>query len=177
MDEEKKPQPQPEQLSYLKGLLITLAILGFAVIYIFICSALGFTDFWVGLVAVTLWGALGLKMELIPNIWVGAAVGVLIAASLWFLPELLGSVLGMILAFGLIIFALWFMILKKAKILFNDSTFIFLNIFTYQHFATEANTFTFFPDLAMGAIILGLVPFVILKYLSNKKAKDTAAEG
>lgn len=174
MNEEKKIEAEQEETSYFKGFLTALAVLGIVIIYIGICTALGFHNYWIGLVAFTFWGALGLNVELIPRIWIGAAVGILIAAAIWWLPIKLGAMAGMVAVVIIIILALWLLIIKKFSILFNDSTFIFLNIFTFKYFTDAMDTFTYLPDLAVDAVILGLIPFIIIKYLANKKAKQAS---
>jgi len=168
----KHIEAEHEDISSLKGFLVSLAILGIVFIYIVICTALGFHNYWIGLVALTLWGALGLKAELIPRIWIGAAAGILIAAFIWWLPLKLGAIAGAAAVLIIIILALWLLIIKKVSLLFNDSTFIFLNIFTFKYFTDAMDTFTYLPDLAVDAVILGLIPFGIIKYLANKKAKQ-----
>ncbi len=170
MNNNEKTEAHHLEVSPLKGLLLSAAIMVIAIVYIVICEKAGFHDFWVGLTALVIWVALGRTVESIPKVWIGAAVGILMATSLWWLPEKLGMVPGYLSVLVIITLALWALVIRKFDLVINDSTFLFFNVFQAHAFAT--GQIAYLPDLAFMAVLLGVIPFAIIKYLTYKKTKQ-----
>ncbi len=59
-----------KDLPFWKAVLITLGVLALAVGFVSLGSLLGLKDPWIPMVAVTVWGAMGMKMEQAPGIFI-----------------------------------------------------------------------------------------------------------
>ena len=70
-----------QEIPFWKAVVITLGIIAAALGWMYVGSLLGFNDLWIPLVALTLWGAMGNDMKLVPGIFAGGAIGLLLALA------------------------------------------------------------------------------------------------
>ena len=161
-----------QDLPFWKAILITLGIIAVAVGWMYVGSLLGFNDPWVPLVALTLWGAMGNKMELAPGIFMGGAVGLLLALGVEALPDLYGDwavlipVVGIVLAISCVIKGMF-------PLVCNFGLFIFLTIGGADVFLDQRPQLEYLKNLAFGAVCFWIIPWLILK-LKSRGSQDAA---
>ncbi len=166
--------------TYLKGFLITLILAVIVFVYILLSKVLcGLEHYWVGFTALTIWGACGGKFEEMPNIYIGALVGLLIACSLWWIPAKISSsgfgispIWGIILSLLVIIFIVAGLISEKFQLVCNSSTLIFLNVFTAHHYMTMKSHLNYLPDIFLGAVCFWFIPVLVRMAFNKIKLKN-----
>ena len=161
-----------QDLPFWKAMLITLVIFILALAYMAITSYLGLNDPWIAFVAVTVWGASGMKMEQAPGIFLGGALGLLISLAMEALPDLYGD-----WAAIFPVAAIFLAISCKIKGLFplfcNFGLFIFLTLGSADIFLDQRLQLLYLQDLACGALCFWIVPWLILRLKSRGEGKVT----
>ncbi len=163
-----------QDLPLWKAILITLAIIVLAVCYIAVTSYLGLNDPWIAFLALTVWGATGMKMKQAPGIFLGGAAGLLISFSLVALPELYGA-LAVLIPLAAIILSISFKIKEQFPLICNFGLFTFLTIGTAGFISDQKLQLSYMEDLAFGALCFWIIPWSITKLIGNsshKQAKD-----
>jgi len=162
---------EQEKMSFWKALLISIGIIILAVLYITIASWLGLKDPWVAFLCLMLWGAMGMQMEQAPGIFIGSAAGLLVAMLLGVLTDTLGPPGGLIFV-ALIVFVITCQIKGWLPLICNFGLFLFLTIGT-AHIISEQRAFLqYLKNLAFGAILFWIIPWVILKFRSKGKEQE-----
>ncbi|MGI9292017.1 MAG: hypothetical protein ACR2QG_12185 [Gammaproteobacteria bacterium] len=160
-----------EKLPFWKAVLLTLAIIAIALIYIFLGSLLGLEDPWISFVALTMWGALGMKMEDAPRIFLGGAAGIMLGYALWQLPELFGAWAAIIPLIGIIL-AISCHITQRIPLICNFGLFIFLTIVSADMFLEQRPHLMYLQNLAFGAFCFWIVPWAAIKLRPQKHGQD-----
>ena len=131
----------------------------------------GLNEPWVAFVALTVWGAIGMKMEQAPGIFIGGAVGLLISYGLDVLPEIYGDA-AVIVPVAAIVLAISCKIKEMFPLVCNFGLFIFLAIGSADHFIEQRLQLQYLQDLAFGAICFWIVPGLVLKARSDSAARS-----
>ncbi len=160
-----------QDLPYWKAILIALAIIAVAGLYIFFATLLGLNNPWVAFVALTVWGAVGMKLEQAPGIFVGAAIGLLISLSLVVLPELFGDI-ALILPVGVIVLAIACKIKEVLPLFSNFGLFIFLTIGSADVFMKQRMQLDYLQNLALGAVCFWIIPWLVVRLRTNRAVKE-----
>ncbi len=151
-----------ENVSFPKAILITLAVLVLAATYIFVGSLLGLTDPWIGFVALTLWSAMGQKMDEAPGIFIGGAAGLLIALMVEWLPDVYGA-WAVSIPLVAIILAIGCVITGKLPLICNFGMFMFLTISSADVFLDQRLQLLYLRDLAYGALVFWILPWAVIR--------------
>ena len=160
-----------EGISFWKAILITLGILTVALGFIYVASLLGLNDPWIPFLALTVWGALGMKMEEAPGVFLGGAVGLLISLSLELLPDLYGDAAAIIPVVAIIL-AISCKIKGWLPLFCNFGMFTFLTVGTADVLLDQRLQLPYLQNLAFGALCFWIVPWLILRLWSRGK-QDT----
>ncbi len=159
-------------MPFWKALLISLAIIVVALGYMMGTSFLGLDNPWIAFLALTIWGATGMKMEQAPGIFLGGAVGLLISYGVVALPEMYGD-LAVIIPLALIILSITFVVLGRLKLIFNFGLFTFMTIGSAP-FVNEGGLQLFYlHDLAFGALCFWILPWVVTRFMRKPPAKPS----
>lgn len=162
-----------QDIPFWKAILITLGVLAGAAGWIYVASLLGFKDPWVPFVAVTLWSAIGMKMEQAPGIFIGGAVGLLLALGIEALPDIYGELAVLIPVAGIVL-AIACVIKEKFPLVCNYGLFLFLTIGGADVFLDQRPQVGYLQNLAFGALCFWMIPWTILKLKSGGgKAEDS----
>ena len=164
---------EKENLPFWKALLISIGIIILAVLFITIASFLGLKDPWIAFLALLLWAATGMEMKQAPNIFIGGAVGLLVAMLLGILTETLGPPGGLIFA-ALIVLIISCQIKEWLPLICNFGLFLFLTIGTAHVILDQSPHLKYLENLAFGAICFWILPWLVLK-LKTKKNGNTLA--
>ncbi len=162
-----------QDLAFWKAVLLTLGIVAVALGLMYGASLLGLHDLWVAFLAVVVWGASGMKMEQAPGIFIGAAYGLLLSLSIEALPDLYGDWV-VIIPLVAIILTISCAITGKLPLFCNPSTFAFLTIGGADIILDQRLQLEYLPNLAFGAVLFWVVPWLILK-LKSRGSQDTDA--
>ena len=163
-----------QDVPFWKAILITLGILAAAVGWIYIGSLIGLRDPWVPFVAVTLWSAMGMKMEQAPGVFIGGAAGLLISLGIEALPDLYGDWAVLIPVVGIVL-AISCMIKEMFPLVCNFGLFIFLTIGSADVFLDQRLQLLYLKDLAFGAVCFWIIPWAIMQLKS--RGQEEASEG
>lgn len=163
-----------QDLPFWKAILITLGIMAAALGYIYVASLLGLDDPWIPFAALTVWGAMGMKMEQAPGVFLGGAVGLLISLSLEALPDLYGDAAALIPVVAIVL-AISCKIKGWLPLVCNFGLFIFLTIGTADVFLDQRLQLSYLQDLAFGALCFWIIPWLIATRLRGG-APPTKAE-
>ena len=161
-----------QDLPFWKAVLITIGIVAVALGLIFGASLIGLNDLWIAFLALVVWGASGMKMEQAPGIFIGAAYGLLLSLSVEALPDLYGDWVA-IFPLIAIILTISCAITGKLPLFCNPSTFAFLTIGGADIILDQRLQLEYLPNLAFGAVLFWIVPWLILK-LKSRASQDTA---
>ena len=156
-----------------KTMVEPLGVLVAAVGFIYVGSLFGLTDPWVPFVALTMWGAMGMKMEQAPGIFLGGAVGLLISLGMEALPDLYGD-WAVIIPLVAIILAISCHIKGWLPLFCNFGLFIFLTIGGADVFLDQRPQLGYLKNLAFGAVCFWIIPWAILK-LKTGGSEDAGA--
>ena len=162
-----------QDLPFWKAILITLGIVAVALGLIYGASLIGLNDLWVAFLALVVWGASGMKMEQAPGIFIGAAYGLLLSLSVEALPDLYGDWV-VIIPVVLIVLTISCAITGKLPLFCNPSTFAFLTIGGADIVLDQRLQLEYLPNLAFGAVLFWIIPWVIIK-LKSGGSQDTDA--
>ena len=163
-----------ENIPFWKAILITLAVLALAVTYIYVGSLLGLNDPWIGFVALTLWSAIGQKMEQAPGIFVGGAAGLLISLAIEWLPDVYGE-WAVVIPLIAIILAISCVIKGWLPLICNFGLFMFLTIGTAEVFQDQRLQLLYLLDLAYGALIFWILPWLVIRLRGEKDGNTPQA--
>ncbi len=155
-----------QDIPFWKAILITLGVFAVAGTWIYIASILGLKDPWVPFVAVTLWSAIGMKMEQAPGIFIGGAVGLLLALGIEALPDIYGEWTVLIPVVGIVL-AVSCVIKEMFPLVCNFSLFLFLTIGGADVFLDERPQVEYLRNLAFGALCFWLIPWAVMKVKSG----------
>lgn len=158
--------PAASGITLGKGILIALGVLAVVMSWILFGNlVLGLKNPWVGLVALTTFGAAyDNDLAHAPKIWIGSAVALLIGWSLWYVPEVTGSPAGALVGLGLIIAALGAFIAQKFPLICNFGMFMMLTVSTASvQIMEEQHHLVYFADLAYAAVCFWLLPWAFVK--------------
>lgn len=160
-----------QDIPFWKAILMTLVIIALAVGYMEGTSLLGLTDPWIAFVAVTMWSAIGMKMEQAPGIFLGGALGLLITLAMEALPDLYGD-WTVVFPVLVIILAISCKIKEMFPLFINFGLFIFLCIGSADIFLDQRLQLQYLQDLAFGALVFWIIPWLILKLRSTTAQQD-----
>ena len=155
-----------QDLPFWKAVLLTLGIVAVALGLLFGASLIGLNDLWVPFLALTVWGATGMKMEQAPGIFIGASYGLILSLSVEALPDFYGDWVVIIPVIAIIL-----TISCQIKGLFplfcNFSTFAFLTVGGADIILDQRLQLSYLPNLAFGAVIFWIIPWLILRLRSG----------
>ncbi len=157
-----------QKLSWTKALLMTIGIIIVALGLLYLGTLIGLDDLWIAFLALVIWGAIGMKMEQAPGVFIGGAVGLCLSLSVEILPDLYGEWAAVIGIAG-IIFAIASSIKGAFPLFFNFSTFAFMTVGGADVILDERLQLSYLPNLAFGAVIFWIVPWVFLKFRPAKE--------
>ena len=155
-----------QELPFWKAILLTIGIIVVALSIIYGASLIGLKDVWVAFLALTVWGATGMKMEDAPGIFVGAAYGLLLSLSVEALPDIWGA-WAAVIPLVLIILTISCQITGKFPLFCNFSTFAFLTIGGADIILDQRLQIEYLPNLAFGAVVFWIIPWLVLKLKSS----------
>lgn len=164
------------EIPFWKAILLTIGIIIVALSLIYGASLIGLHDIWVAFLALTVWGATGMKMEDAPGIFVGAAYGLLLSLSIEALPDLYGAWAAFIPLVAIIL-TISCQITGKLPLFCNFSTFAFLTIGGADIILDQRLQLEYLPNLAFGAILFWLLPWTIIKLKSRGQEEVSTGEG
>ena len=164
-----------QDLPFWKAILITIGIIVVALSLIYGASLIGLNDIWVAFLALVVWGASGMKMEQAPGIFIGAAYGLLLSLSVEALPDLYGDWV-VIIPLVAIILTISCAITGKLPLFCNPSTFAFLTIGGADIILDQRLQLLYLPNLAFGAVLFWIVPWLILKLRSPAQEEASTGE-
>lgn len=162
-----------QDIPFWKAILLTLGIVVVALGLVFGASLLGLKDVWVPFLALTVWGATGMKMEQAPGIFIGAAYGLLLSLSVEALPDMLGD-WAVIIPVVAIVLTISCQIKGLFPLICNFSTFAFLTVGGADIILDQRLQLEYLPNLAFGAVLFWIVPWLIIK-LRSGGSEDTGA--
>ncbi len=162
-----------QDLPFWKAILLTLGIVVVALGLIFGASLIGLNDLWVAFLALVVWGASGMKMEQAPGIFIGAAYGLLLSLSVEALPDLYGD-WAVIIPVVAIVLTISCQIKGLFPLFCNFSTFAFLTVGGADIVLDQRLQLVYLPNLAFGALLFWIVPWLVLK-LKSRGSQDTGA--
>lgn len=163
-------EPTAMNVSFGRGILIATGILAVIIGWILVGNlVLGLYNPWVGLIALTTFGAAYQNnLDDAPKVWVGSAVALVIGWLLWFVPEVTGSPLGALVGLFVIVVALGAFIAQKFPMVCNFGMFMMLTVATASsQIMEEQNHLDYFGDLAYGAVCFWLLPWAIVNLRSR----------
>ena len=161
-----------DDVSFPTAILITLGILVAALGFILVSSLLGLNDPWIPFLALVVWGALGMKMEQAPGVFLGGAAGLLISLSLELLPDLYGDAAAIIPVVAIIL-AISCHIKGWLPLFCNFGLFAFLTIGTADVLLDQRLQLPYLQNLAFGALCFWIIPWLVLRVKSRgEKALD-----
>lgn len=164
-----------QEMPFGKAVLLTIGIIIIALSLIYGASIIGLHDIWVAFLALTVWGATGMKMEQAPGIFIGAAYGLLLSLSVEALPDLYGA-WAAIIPLVLIILTISCQITGKLPLFCNFSTFAFLTIGSADIILDQRLQLDYLPNLALGAVLFWILPWTILKLKSSGQQEAGAGK-
>ena len=151
-----------QDLPMWKAILIAVTIIFLAIGYIAVASYLGLNDPWIAFTALTIWGALGMKLDQAPGIFLGGAAGLLISFSIIKLPELYGTA-AVLIPLAVIILSIAFKIRDQFPLICNFGLFIFLTIGSAALVNEQRLHLIYLGDLAFGAFCFWVIPWSVVK--------------
>lgn len=157
----------------LKGLLVLLAVIVVIGAFVSLCISLGIDQFWAAFIFLLSWASVehAALDKLLPCA-VGALGGLALAWSHQLLPGWLGESQGMLVFFGLILIAVYLIIMSWLPVLINFAFMLFLTVGTVP--AVQQTADTTFPG-AFKALALGIVFFGALVWVGNRVMAGRAA--
>ena len=160
------------KMPFWRAILISLAIIVVALGYMMGTSYLGLNDPWIAFLALTVWGATGMKMEQAPGIFLGGAIGLLISYGVVALPKMYGD-LTIILPLAAIILSISFVIVGRFKLIFNFGLFTFMTIGSAGFVNENMFHLSYLKDLAFGALCFWILPWVVTNFMRKPPAKHS----
>lgn len=160
-----------QDLPFWKAVLITLGVLVAAGTYFFVTSLFGLENPWIAFVAVTVWSAIGMKLEQAPGIFVGGAVGLLISWSVAEFPVLFGD-FAVIVPLVAIVLAIACKIKEMLPLVCNFGLFAFLTIGTAPVLLEQDMHLVYLKDLAFGAVCFWLLPWLVARLKSESAQRQ-----
>ncbi len=161
-----------QDLPFWKAILLTIGIVAAALGLLYVGSLIGLHDLWIPFLALVMWGASGMKMEQAAGIFIGAAAGLLLSLSVEALPDLYGD-----WAVVIPVVAIVLLISCQIKGLFplvcNFSTFAFLTVGGADIVLDQRLQLVYLPNLAFGAVLFWIIPWLILKLRSKGNQQET----
>lgn len=160
------------EITLVKGMLIALAVLAVVLSWIVFGNlVLGLQNPWVGLVALTTFGAAYQNnLADAPKVWIGSAVALLIGWILWYVPAVTGSPAGAVVGLLLIIGALGAFIAQKFPLVCNFGMFMMLTVSTASvQIMKEQNHLGYFLDLAYAAVCFWFLPLAFVTLRARMK--------
>ena len=163
----------PKPMGWATGLAMLAAVILGVAGYIGLCTALGVASVWAGFAFALYWGGmLRGDMAAMPTALTGVLLGIAMAAGLHLLPLLLGTA-GLALALGLILVAVYLMLMGRATFFVHNGTMLFLTIGTIPAVAAGGDF------LGMGASVLIVVAIFITlasigRAIAARKARPVA---
>ena len=152
-----------------------IGIIAFALSWMYVGSLFGFNDPWVGFLAVTLWGAMGMKMELAPGIFVGGAAGLMLALGIEALPDIYGDWAGLIPLVAIVL-AISCSIKGIFPLVCNFGLFLFLTIGGADVFLDQRPQIGYLKNLAFGALCFWIIPWLIIQLRQRGQGNGNTTE-
>ena len=163
-----------ENIPFWKAILITIVVIALALTYIYVGSLFGLKDPWIGFVALTLWSAIGQKMEQAPGIFIGGAAGLLISLAIEWLPDVYGD-WTVVIPLIAIILAISCVIKGKFPLICNFGLFMFLTISGADVFLDQRLQLVYLRDLAFGALVFWIIPWLVIRMRGAKDGNTPQA--
>ena len=152
-------------LPFWKAVVLTLGIVAVALGLIHSASLIGLNDLWVAFLALVVWGASGMKMDQAPGIFIGATYGLLLSLSVEALPDLYGEWV-VIIPVVAIVLTISCQIKGLLPLFCNFSTFAFLTVGGADSVLDQRLQLEYLPNLAVGAVLFWIIPWLTLKLKS-----------
>ncbi len=159
-----------QDLPFWKAILLTIAIIASALVYMFITSLFGLKDPWIAFVALTIWGATGMKMEQAPGVFLGGLLGLIISLAIEVFPDLFGPA-SVVLPVTVIILAVACKIKERLPLLCNFGLFMFLTVGSAEIVSDQRLQLLYMRDLAFAALCFWIAPWILLKFRSRNAAE------
>ncbi len=160
-----------QDLSFWKAILLTITIIACALLYMLVTSLFGLKDPWIAFVALTIWGAIGMKMEQAPGIFLGGLSGLIISLTIEVFPDLFGPA-SVILPITVIILAVACKIKEYLPLLCNFGLFMFLTVGSAEIVSDQRLQLLYMKDLAFAAVCFWIAPWIFLKLRSRNAVED-----
>lgn len=154
----------PFGIQILKAIGVVVAL---AAIILFM-NFLGMKQAWIPLLGLTIWGMLGLSMDVktIISIWLGGFVALFAAFSIGWASMQFGPV-GYVIP-GVLVFTLFFHVINdRTNIVFNLPCAIFITAATGM---PNGITISCWKELLFGFVIFGIIPIIAGKVMAKKAA-------
>ncbi len=154
----------------LIGALILLVIIAWIILGQLVFKL---QNHWVGLVALTMFGAVySNNLSDAPKVWIGSAIGLLLAYLLWYLPSIMNPVAGAIIVLTMIAVLLGGLISQKLPIICNFPMFMMLTIAANIKPIMDSHEHLYYlQDLLYGAICFWIIPSSIIRLKKMKGPK------
>ena len=165
-----------DHISFPKAILITLGIMAVALGFIYVGSLLGLNDPWIPFLALVVWGALGMKMEQAPGVFLGGAAGLLISLGLELLPDLYGDAAAIIPVLAIVL-AISCNIKGWLPLVCNFGLFAFLTVGTADVLLDQRLQLPYLKNLAFGALCFWIIPWLVLRSRSRGRRELDGAPG
>ena len=173
MTEEQSAEVQvmPFWKAYLVGVAVIAVVIAWLV---FGMLVLKLQNAWVGLVALTMFGAVyHNNWPDAPKVWIGSLVGILLGYLNWWVPEQIGQWGGLVVLFVLIIPLLAGLVMQKLPLICNFPMFMMVTICNLVPAIVKAKEhLLYLEDLAYAAVCFWAIPVLIFKLKAMKAAKS-----
>jgi hypothetical protein len=166
--QEQQPAAKPR---FGRTLIVTVCFTLFALVVIGIQTLVGLNQFWIAFLGLNIWTALGSKMKIkeILKVWAGALTGLLLLLLLGWVTTQFGASAGLVLQIALIFIVIFCIVGQRLIYFFNLPCGFFLTILS----AMPEHVWQWSFDILYGFIIIGLVPFALVKLGAKFKSGKT----
>lgn len=169
------PAVPAARMSPGKGLLVLLAIIVGTAALLGLFHVTGVTAPYAGFLFLLYWAGLNhAAPELYLPSLIGGLVGIALAWGLTVLPLALGTGPGFAVALGLLLLAIYMLVMGWLPIAINNSTMLFLTVASAAPLHNVATLAQMARGLVVGAAFAGAL-FFILKRLTARQGAQTAA--
>ena len=174
MTTEQSAEQQAAVMPFWKAYLIGFAVIVVVVAWIvFGQFVLKLQNAWVGLVAITMFGAVyHNNMPDAPKVWIGSLVGILLGFLNWWIPAQMGPWGSLVYLLVFIIPLLAGLVMQKLPLICNFPMFMMVTICNVLPAIVIAKQhLIYLEDLAYAAVCFWFIPWGILKLKAMKASK------
>lgn len=177
MTTEESAAQQAAVMPFWKAYLIGFAVIVVVVVWlVFGMLVLKLHNGWVGLVALTMFGAVyHNNMPDAPKVWIGSLVGILLGYLNWWIPAQVGQWGSLVYLLVFIIPLLAGLVMQKLPLICNFPMFVMVTICNVLPALVEAKQhLIYLQDWAYAAVCFWIIPLAIMKLKAMKAAKSAA---